>query len=161
MNYFEESFKILFQFVDTNDDSSLNIQSFLNNFNAKQTIEKQIIDKKIKSLRSKFIYRTESTPFINSNIKPNSHLIYNKNNKTHLFGMTHPFTSNIQLFDSQNIYSNNNVNNNVSSSKSGYLYKRAMHTRVGKSWLKRKCSTENGIFLIYHSDVCFCLFKVL
>lgn len=36
--------------------------------------------------------------------------------------------------------------------KRGYLLKRAMHTRMGKSWLKRKCTAENGFFYVYHSD---------
>ncbi len=37
--------------------------------------------------------------------------------------------------------------------KEGYLLKRAFHTRMGKSWLKRKCAIENGVFLIHHYDV--------
>ena len=60
---------------------------------------------------------------------------------------------------------NSNLNSNDVSSisngvkkdeilyKTGYLFKRAMRTRMGKSWLKRKCAAENGVFLIYHSDV--------
>ena len=42
--------------------------------------------------------------------------------------------------------------NNSEFSKTGYLLKKSYHSRV-RSWLRRKCQTENGIFLIFHSDV--------
>lgn len=45
-----------------------------------------------------------------------------------------------------------------SDEKCGYLMKRALHTRMGKHWLKRKCSAENGLFYIYHSEVIRCSF---
>ena len=164
LKYVEESYKILYQFIESNDDTSHTIEAFLSNFNSRQTIEKQMIDRKLKSLRAKAIYRTESSPFINLN---HSHINSNNNSNSSssskptfffkhkttppLFGMTHPFSSNIQIFDSQNIYSNVDLNNNnISASKSGYLFKKSMHTRF---WLKRKCSAENGVFNIHHSDV--------
>ncbi len=53
------------------------------------------------------------------------------------------------------LFTNSSPNFNGSikpDEKQGYLLKRAMHTRMGKSWLKRKCSAENGFFYIYHSD---------
>jgi hypothetical protein len=37
-------------------------------------------------------------------------------------------------------------------SKIGYLLKKSCHTRV-RTWLRRKCKTENGAFFIFHSDV--------
>jgi len=37
--------------------------------------------------------------------------------------------------------------------KTGYLLKKSYHTRV-RTWLRRKCKTENGMFFIFHSDVC-------
>ena len=37
-------------------------------------------------------------------------------------------------------------------SKIGYLLKKSCHTRV-RTWLRRKCKTENGVFFIFHSDV--------
>ena len=46
----------------------------------------------------------------------------------------------------------NNKQVRVSEEKCGYLLKRALHTRMGKSWLKRKCAAENGFFYIYHSE---------
>ncbi len=156
MNYFEESYNTLFKFIETNDETTHNIQAFLNNFNSRQTIEKQIIDRKLKSLRSKPIYRTESSPFINLNnsfSNKSNKSFFNKNKTPQpVFGMTHPFSSNFQLFDNQNSNSDKNLSN-VNAYKSGYLYKRAMHTRMGKNWLKRKCRCMNGIFYIYHNDV--------
>lgn len=172
LKYVEESYKILYQFIESNDDTSHTIEAFLSNFNSRQTIEKQMIDRKLKSLRAKAIYRTESSPFINLNHSTvnstnNSNSSSSSNSKPSfflkhkttppLFGMTHPFSSNIQIFDSQNIYSNIDLNNNnINTSKSGYLLKKSMHTRF---WLKRKCSAENGIFNIHHSDVIIFKFK--
>lgn len=51
-------------------------------------------------------------------------------------------------------YDDNSSNKQVrvSEEKCGYLLKRALHTRMGKSWLKRKCAAENGFFYIYHSE---------
>ena len=55
-----------------------------------------------------------------------------------------------------NDYRNSNQFNNKSFglSKTGYLYKKTYHTRM-RTWLKRKCQAENGIFYIYHSDVSY------
>jgi hypothetical protein len=69
----------------------------------------------------------------------------------------------------ENYSSNNIINNNYNNdyrnsnqfsnksfgvSKTGYLFKKTYHTRM-RTWLKRKCQADNGIFYIYHSDVCF------
>jgi hypothetical protein len=39
-----------------------------------------------------------------------------------------------------------------SDEKTGYLLKRALHTRMGKSWLRRKCAAQKGFFCIYHQE---------
>lgn len=49
-------------------------------------------------------------------------------------------------------YNNQSVECLRSDEKSGYLLKRALHTRMGKSWLRRKCAAENGFFCIYHHE---------
>lgn len=49
-------------------------------------------------------------------------------------------------------YNNQSVECLRSDEKSGYLLKRALHTRMGKSWLRRKCAAEKGFFCIYHHE---------
>lgn len=50
------------------------------------------------------------------------------------------------------------TNKSFGTSKTGYLLKHSLRSRMRKHWLKRKCVVENGLFLIYHSDVIFQLF---
>ena len=45
------------------------------------------------------------------------------------------------------------LNPSKAEERNGYLMKRALHTRMGKNWLKRKCVAENGTFSIHHYDV--------
>ena len=45
------------------------------------------------------------------------------------------------------------LNPSKAEERNGYLMKRALHTRMGKNWLKRKCVAENGTFYIHHYDV--------
>ena len=45
------------------------------------------------------------------------------------------------------------TNKSFGNSKTGYLLKHSLRNRMRKHWLKRKCVVENGLFLIYHSDV--------
>jgi hypothetical protein len=46
------------------------------------------------------------------------------------------------------------TNKSFGTTKTGYLLKHSLRNRMRKHWLKRKCAIENGLFLIYHSDVC-------
>ena len=46
------------------------------------------------------------------------------------------------------------TNKSFGNTKTGYLLKHSLRNRMRKHWLKRKCVVEDGLFLIYHSDVC-------
>jgi hypothetical protein len=53
------------------------------------------------------------------------------------------------------------TNKSFGNTKTGYLLKHSLRNRMRKHWLKRKCVVENGLFLIYHSDVNINMFGYL
>ncbi len=53
------------------------------------------------------------------------------------------------------------TNKSFGNTKTGYLLKHSLRNRMRKHWLKRKCVVENGLFLIYHSDVYINIFGYL
>jgi len=53
------------------------------------------------------------------------------------------------------------TNKSFGNTKTGYLLKHSLRNRMRKHWLKRKCLVENGLFLIFHSDVYIDIFGCL
>lgn len=76
---------------------------------------------------------------------------------------SHPFSSHF-ISNSKLDLSSNRSNRSISengASKIGYLFKKTHNSKVRKYWIRRKCMADNGFFIIYHSDVCFFLKKIL